>query len=590
MLASLPLLAALSLTGCSGGSDDKDAGDSGDVGGPTYHGAIAPILSVNCWGCHTAGGMNQETLFDTPESAQMYAPLLANLVDSGAMPPFYAEETEECPNPWGWKHDPNLSEEDMGKIMDWAAAGGPIGDPDTAVEVPPPSTNHLQDANVTGYPLGTYTTLTAAEETDTFVCLSIDPGLTSQRWLEAFEVLPDNAEVVHHALAGIDYTGASAAYMDENGFYPCFGGFNPGGVVIDGTFIGGWIPGSGAIEFPEVSALRMPAGSRIMLQMHYHNADTPQQDGTGIALRFADGPPVREAYIGLLGNAASQDDQGYGLQPGDNDIGAPAFRVPADTADHTETMLFPVSDGVPRNSHLFMVANHMHYVGRDMKVVIKHGPNAPEPGTESCALHTPYWDFDWQQFYFYETTKAAPQIWPGDEIELRCIYDNVTSNPGVARALAEAGLTETQDVYLGEGTLNEMCIIVSGQVFDVPLHVEDETHIGESDLVVGVSGSPFSCSGPASVNMELPGSFEAVTACGIDIGAQLVTVEIALSGSVDKYGAMSGEGLITVLGLTDSTTFTWSGSFTDDQVQIPISASGTFSGLDVAFVGTLMAE
>ena len=594
MFAALSLLTALSLTACTGGDtggDDKGGVDSGDpVTGPTYHGHIAPILSVHCQGCHAEGGMNQETLFDSPDAAQMYAPLIASMVDAGLMPPFYAEETDECANTWGWKHDPRLSDDDKGLVMDWAAAGGPIGDPATAVVVAPPPDPHLASPDLTAHPTGHFTTPASAVTTDSFVCLSIDPGLTEQRWLEAFEVLPDNAEVVHHVLVGIDLDGGTAAHVDENGIYECFGGFNPAGGAFNGSFIGAWIPGAEPTVLPEVSALRMPAGSRIVLQMHYHNTVTPQQDGTGVSLRFTKGTPVREAMVGLLGNAGSQYGDGYGLQPGENDEAEAAFHVPPDTADHTETMLFKISEMVVRNTQLFLVANHMHYVGRDMKVTIKHGTNAPDPGSESCVLHTPNWDYDWQQFYAYDTSVASPEIWPGDEIELRCTYDNVTSNPGVAHALAEAGLTETQDVYLGDGTLDEMCILVAGQVYDVPLHVDGESHSGTSDLIVNVEGMPFECDGPASVKMTQPGTIELVTACGIDIIGYLVTAEIALTGTVDKYGAMGGEGTVSVLGLEDKASFTWSGSVNEGTIEIPISTSGTFGGYPVEFVGTLTAE
>jgi len=41
---------------------------------------------------------------------------------------------------------------------------------------------------------------------------------------------------------------------------------------------------------------------------------------------------------------------------------------------------------------------------------------------------------------------------------VRCTYDNVLTNPGVAEMLAEVGLDAPQDVSLGEGTLDEMCL------------------------------------------------------------------------------------------------------------------------------------
>jgi hypothetical protein len=482
-----------------------------------------------------------------------------------------------------------MTEEGEALLMEWAADGGPIGDAATAAPIEPPPDAHLSGVDVTAYPTGKFTTASSEVEADQFVCLSIDPGITENTWLNAFEVLPDNNTVVHHVLTGIDYGGGTADYVDENGVYDCFGGFNPPDVSIDAVFIGGWIPGAGPIEFPEQSALRMPAGARIVLQMHYHTVSEPQDDGTGVALRFNENTPVREAYVDLYGNAFEQYTDGFGLQAGPNDEGEPAFFVPAGTADHTETMVYKMSPVLPRNSQVFLVANHMHFVGRDMKTSVRHRDQAPDPDTESCLLQTPFWDFDWQQFYFYDTTVAAPEIWPGDELELRCTYDNVTTNPGVARALSDAGLTDPVDVTLGEGSLDEMCIIVLGRVFDVPIHVENETHVGTSDVTLTISGAPFDCDGPVSVQMDTPGDLNAVTACGIDLGDTLVTVEMALTGSVDDAGSASGDGIVSVLGLTETASFTWSTTVGDGPIEIPISASGVFSDLNVEITGTLEA-
>jgi hypothetical protein len=587
-------MTGLLLYGCnndkSEGPSDGGGSDTGSLMGPTYHQDIAPLLSTHCWGCHTEGGMNSETLFDTPETAQMYAPLLASMVDSALMPPFYAAETDECPNDWGWKHDPRMTEEGEALLMEWAANGGPIGDADNPATIVPPPNTHLGGATTTAHPVGKFTTASSEVEADQFVCLSIDPGLTEDTWLNAFEVLPDNAAVVHHVLTGIDYTGASGDYADDNGVYECFGGFNPQTASINATFIGGWVPGAGPIEFPEESALRMPASSRIVLQMHYHTTVEPQDDGTGVALRFNETTPVREAYVDLYGNADAQNADGSGLQPGPNDDGDPAFHVPAEAIDHTETMIYKMEPPVDRNSQVFLIANHMHFVGRDMKSSIRHGSNAPEPGTESCLVQTPFWDFDWQQFYFYDTSEAAPEVWPGDELELRCTFDNVSSNPGVARALADAGLSSPVDVGLGEGSLDEMCIVVLGQVFDVPLHVEAESHTGRSDVTVSVEGLSLQCEGPVSMKVDVPGDVSLVTACGLELDESLYTMEMTAVGTTDESGNASGTGTISVLGPPESTTFSWTSTVTDGALEIPVSATGTFSGLSVGIDGILRAS
>ena len=70
-----------------------------EVNPPTFHGDVAPILSQKCGSCHTEGGMNPNTRFEDAEAASILAPILAGQIESGAMPPFYAEESESLRHP-----------------------------------------------------------------------------------------------------------------------------------------------------------------------------------------------------------------------------------------------------------------------------------------------------------------------------------------------------------------------------------------------------------------------------------------------------------------------------------------------------------
>jgi hypothetical protein len=108
----------------------------------------------------------------------------------------------------------------------------------------------------------------------------------------------------------------------------------------------------------------------------------------------------------------------------------------------------------------------MHYIGVDARLSVLRADPAAGEDSESCLLHTPYWDFEWQQFFFYDAaTGAAPVIRGGDVLEITCTYDNTLDNPGVQRALAEhPELDEPIDVVLGEGSLDEMCVSLVGVV------------------------------------------------------------------------------------------------------------------------------
>ncbi len=74
-------------------------------------------------------------------------------------------------------------------------------------------------------------------------------------------------------------------------------------------------------------------------------------------------------------------------------------------------------------------------------------------------MQEPAWNFNWQRAYQYDTSlDSLPTINAGDKINFRCTYNNTMANPSLAAALSEAGRTQTQQVTLGETTMDEMCL------------------------------------------------------------------------------------------------------------------------------------
>jgi hypothetical protein len=184
-------------------------------------------------------------------------------------------------------------------------------------------------------------------------------------------------------------------------------------------------------------------GARLVFNMHYHASVTePQVDaGTGLALRWSTTEPEYIASFQLLG------------APGAGTSTTGEFRIPAGEQDHQEILEFQLPEiaGVPLK--VWSITNHMHKVGVDMKTSIIRD------GEEICMVQTPNWDFDWQRAYAYDA--PLDQLFAaqgGDIVRVRCTYDNSLENPSVVKALSEVGLEEPQDVFLGETTLDEMCL------------------------------------------------------------------------------------------------------------------------------------
>lgn len=417
----------------------------------TWHADIAPLIVGKCSGCHREGGIGPFAL-ETYEQARTLAPLLRAAMDLRIMPPWGAEETEECEPRFPFKDDVRLSDEELALFGSWVEADTPEGDPASAAPLPHPPSLELEDPGVSL----SLPDVAVDSGADSFLCFSLDPGFTEDAWVTATQVVPGNTAIVHHVLTYLDTTGESAALAGESGFYDCFGG--PG--LSETTLLGAWAPGGVPFRAPEGVAMTIPAGSRLVVNVHYHptGAGNEVDSGTRVDLALSADEPQYDGQIILLGNFSGPGTLGA-LLPGDGDPDSgPSFLIPAGATGHVETMTFSVPPfGVPEGI-IWGIGTHMHYVGTDMRVTVRRSSPGDQPEQE-CLLQTPHWDFNWQRGYLYDAPLAdLPTAGPGDVLEFRCTYDNSLDNPFVREALDEQGLTEPHDVHLGEESLDEMCL------------------------------------------------------------------------------------------------------------------------------------
>lgn len=449
--------------GTSAGDDGDDDDDGGsEVGGDgmtdlNWHEHIAPIIAGHCGGCHRADGPAPFSV-ESYDAVAAWALSMAYAVQSRSMPPFFAENTDDCEVRFPWLGDPRLTQEQIDMIVDWADGGAPEGNPDAAAPLPEMPQVDIQDPDAT-FVIPSDVTVEGNE--DRFVCFSIDPGLTEDRWMSQLQLVPGNERIVHHALVYVDASGESAEVAGSDGVYDCFGGAGLAGVA---TLVGAWTPGAVPFRAPQDAAVLLPAGSRIVMNIHYHPdpAGPEVDDTTAIDMKwFADGTPAFRAELKLEGNMTVPNGD-LGLQPGPNDADGPQFFIPAGASDHSETMRVALSQDYA-DSHLWLVATHMHYVGVGQRISISRGsPSGGDPDSE-CLIETPRWNFGWQRLYAYDAALAdTPGLAPGDVIELACRYENTPDNPFVVQMLAEYNFNAPIDVGLGERTLDEMCLSILG--------------------------------------------------------------------------------------------------------------------------------
>ncbi|MDX2024024.1 MAG: hypothetical protein SF187_27540 [Deltaproteobacteria bacterium] len=442
----------------------------------TYYQNVAPILQRSCAGCHKPNGIAPFDLTNY-DGAKRWAQAAVEAVEAGEMPPWSAQETAECRPRFGWKDDLRVSAADRAILQGWLADGKPAGDASQAAALPQAPDLELKNANVR---LKLPTSVNIDGKEDQFLCFSLDPQVTQDVWVDGSQITAGNPAIVHHVLLYVDPKGESAAKAGATGYYPCFGGPGISGAA---ELIGAWAPGALPSTTPPDVAILLKAGSRIIMNVHYHPTGSVQTDSdTAMQLRWSTTPPKNAGRLALIGNfgrpnIAAAGGDGFGLLPGPNDDGGQVrFHIPAGAKSHVESMRFkiPGSPMARQNGvavRLWTVGTHMHYLGRDMKIdLVRPVPTQGLPSQE-CLVQTPKWDFDWQRGYTYDAPLAdVPSVYPGDELHFRCTYDNSLDNPALAHILEDQGKTAPVDVELGEGTLNEMCLGVFG--VSVPLQYQ----------------------------------------------------------------------------------------------------------------------
>jgi len=463
--STLALLSLFTVVAACGSETEEqqpaaDAGISDTSPRATWHQDVAPIIHDKCVTCHQSDGGIAPFGLETFDEASPLAGFMLQQVESGAMPPWSARSSEECSPAHDWKDDARLSEQELQVLDLWVEDGAQAGDAATAAPLPLREIPTLEGVTHE-LVMPAYTTSGFEDELRCFV---LDPELTSVAYMTGVEVVPSNLEVAHHATLTVVPAASAQAVRDleqgDTGFR-C-----TGGVGIPGSYsLGVWVPGTDPFETPAATGTPVGPGAIVVLQMHYHPTGFDHApDETRVKLRMTDEAPAQTFLFTAIGNA----NQAPALLPGENDGDVPQFRIPANIDDHRESMAITIDAPGLEGKRLPIVAitPHMHYVGQHMQVSIERAAPLEGESNEECLVNVQDWDFDWQRTYNYNAElEALPTVTDGDTITLKCDYNNTLSNPFVERMLAEEGLENPIDVFLGEETTDEMCIAILGVVF-----------------------------------------------------------------------------------------------------------------------------
>lgn len=341
----------------------------------THSNQISRILQNNCIGCHRAGEIGPFALDDYDEVVG-WAGMIQEVVNDRRMPPWHAD-----PQYGTFSNDCRLSEAEIEMINRWVDAGAPEGDRE---QLPKPM--EFSEGWQIGEPDKIVRMKRAfnvpATGTVDYQYFEVDPELTEDKWVCAAECRPGNRAVIHHIIVGIRGEGD-------------FG--RRGNHGNESDWLAASAPGSPPMILPAGYAKLVPAGSKLIFQMHYTPNGVAAKDISSIGLKFLDAKQVTHRVLTL--EAANT-----------------RFRIPPGASDHRVTSRFKF----PRQAELISMFPHMHLRGKAFKYVASY----PD-GKSEVLLDVPNYDFNWQNGYQLAKPKKIPK---GTRINCTALFDNSENN------------------------------------------------------------------------------------------------------------------------------------------------------------------
>ncbi|MEM9036956.1 MAG: hypothetical protein AAGD18_20340 [Actinomycetota bacterium] len=469
LLAGLAIAITLVLAACGGSGDGADAeadaetpssapGTEAEAGAEaldvSFSRDIQPVLAETCARCHTGEGPGTaHFLLETAADAEENALFISDMVQIRAMPPWPASGLGV-----ELQHDWSLDDDQIEAIIAWNRAGGEIDvDPTMPFDIETLPT--LDDADVTLSPAtGGYDG--EAGQPDEYRCYVYDPGLTETAWLDGYEFVPDQTEVVHHAvgyLVDAELAEQAAARDGEDG-QPGWSCFGSSGLRDDELFLG-WAPGQGPTELPSGSGMPLDAGDFLVIQVHYHYEEDAPEDLSQMRLRWSDDPdPARvsvESYLAPAEIPCGPDESGP-LCDRDAAIDAAIAKYGVEgtlgpfitQSCGFEPDDFVLVDGVVSGEcdqsasiqgQILGVFGHAHELGSAFRMTQNPGED-----DERVLLDIDRWDFDWQ--FVYEPVEEL-FVAGDDTIRIECTWDRNLRDPQLEPAY----------IVWADGTDDEMC-------------------------------------------------------------------------------------------------------------------------------------
>lgn len=381
------------------------------TGAPTFAKEVFEVLKRNCIECHRSGEIGPFSM-ERYDEVVGWADTMLETIEDRRMPPWHAE-----PGVHQFVNARHMPETDKQVLRDWIDAGCPTGDLNELPKLEARNDGwQFQPEEV--FEMRGEPYLVPRDGVVDYQYFVVDPGFTEDKWVSAAQVVPGARDVVHHAIVFIR---------------------PPDGTQFLGVgWLAAYVPGQRAAELPPGRARKIPAGSKLVFQMHYTPNGTPRGDVSQIGLKYVEESEVSHSVYTAI--AINQD-----------------FDIPPNATDH---QVAARTRWLPQEGELLAATPHMHYRGKACALVRKRPGSAndsdgtddePAPGelpaAEDVLLNVPQYDFNWQ--HTYQFAKPIPLSEIGS-LRFDVVFDNSEANPFNPDA--------SEWVYWGDQTWEEMAV------------------------------------------------------------------------------------------------------------------------------------
>ena len=405
----------------------------------TFTKDVLPILQKNCQSCHRPGQVAPMSLI-TYEDARPWAKAIKAAVTQRKMPPWFADR-----NYGHFTNDRSLEQSDVDTIARWADTGAMQGNPKdapAAIQWPKDGWS-IQPDVVMDLPAHDVPARGVLE----WELIAFPSPFKTDTWVTSMEILPGDPSVVHHMCFSFEKHKPTTVYnryewvqvpRDATG-NPTPGNTGFGelpGMIIATRDVGAtevthrqghptlkqnldfcYLPGAGYDDYrPWGAGKLVPAGSDIILSLHYTTNGKAIVDRTKIGFTIAKTPPAKQFLV----QGAGEDTPVIAPTTASNravfaSTYNPKFAIPPNDGNYLAP---PMDITFLKDADIVRLRPHAHVRGRSAQYRLTY-PN----GHEEIVLSVPNYDFNWQ--LPYATSIHVPK---GSRLRFEFRYDNSASN------------------------------------------------------------------------------------------------------------------------------------------------------------------